>query len=131
MKISLPVALYRGIAYFINRTSLLFFPCCCTYCKKLLDHRTIFCESCMEMIRPIVSGSIQLTRTKSMKVIALSAYRDPIRLLILAKRWSDIQAGSQLGQLLWDLSIVVLYRRLYYPCSLALVPLCASWVQSG
>jgi ComF family protein len=40
-----------------------------------------------------------------MKVIALSAYRDPIRLLILAKRWSDIQAGAQLGQLLWDLTI--------------------------
>ena len=37
-----------------------------------------------------------------MKVIALSAYRDPIRRLILAKRWSDIQAGAQLGQLLSD-----------------------------
>jgi len=47
----------------------------------------------MEMIRPIVSGSIQLTRTRSMKVIALSAYRDPIRPLILAKRWSDINAA--------------------------------------
>ena len=105
MKISLPVLLSRNIAYFFNRTSLLFFPCCCTYCKKLLDRRTIFCQSCLEMVRPIVSGSIQLTRTRSMKVIALSAYRDPIRLLILAKRWSDIQAGSQLGQLLWDLSI--------------------------
>ena len=105
MKISLPAAINRGFSHFLNMISLLFFPCCCTYCKKLLDRRTIFCDACMEMIRPIVSGSIQLTRTRSMKVIALSAYRDPIRPLILAKRWSDINAGSQLGSLLWDLSI--------------------------
>jgi ComF family protein len=37
-----------------------------------------------------------------MKVIALSAYRDPVRVLILAKRWSDIHAGAKLGQLVWD-----------------------------
>jgi ComF family protein len=57
------------------------------------------------MIRPIVSGSIQLTETRSMKVIAVSAYRDPIRSLILAKRRSDIQAGKLLGQLIYDLTI--------------------------
>jgi len=105
MKISLPAHVTRSLSYFFNRISLLFFPCCCTYCKKLLNSRVIFCDDCKEMIRPLVSGSLQLTQTRSMKVIALSAYRDPIRLLILAKRWSDIQAGSQLGQLLWDLSI--------------------------
>jgi ComF family protein len=57
------------------------------------------------MIRPIVSSSIQLTETRSMKVIAVSAYRDPIRPLILAKRRSDIQAGKLLGQLIYDLTI--------------------------
>lgn len=54
------------------------------------------------MIRPIVSTAMPLTQTRSMKVIALSAYQDPVRALILAKRWSDIQAGSHLGQLIWD-----------------------------
>lgn len=105
MKTSLSDSFIRGLVYFFKELSFLLFPCCCTYCKKLIDGRAVFCNSCMEMIRPIVSGSIQLTQTRSMKVIALSAYRDPIRLLILAKRWSDIHAGSQLGQLFWDLTM--------------------------
>ncbi len=88
-----------------NAISHLIFPCCCTHCHKLLDKRTIFCDSCLHMIRPIVSSSIQLTETRSMKVIAVSAYRDPIRPLILAKRRSDIQAGKLLGQLIYDLTI--------------------------
>lgn len=106
MKRRVFIFLKKAAYVFFKEISLLFFPCCCTHCKKLLDRRTIFCDTCKDMIRPIVSGSLQLTRTRSMKVIALSAYRDPIRLLILAKRWSDIQAGAQLGQLLWDMTIV-------------------------
>lgn len=98
----LPVVVRKGFANLIQRISLLFFPCCCTYCKKLLDCRAIFCPACTEMIRPVVSTSILLTQTRSMKVIALSIYRDPVRVLILAKRWSDIRAGAHLGQLIWD-----------------------------
>lgn len=98
----LPGVIKKGITNFFHRTSLLFFPCCCTYCKKLLDNRAIFCQYCAEMVRPVVSTALPLTQTRSMKVIALSAYRDPVRVLILAKRWSNIHASLQLGQLIWD-----------------------------
>ncbi len=94
----------QTIASLLKAASHLVLPCCCTYCKQLLYQRTILCDACLAMIRPIVSGSIQLTTTRSIKVIALSAYKDPVRRLILAKRWSDIQAGAQLGQLIWDLT---------------------------
>jgi ComF family protein len=40
-----------------------------------------------------------------MKVIAISAYNDPIRPLILAKRRSDRSAGRLLGKLIYDLTI--------------------------
>jgi ComF family protein len=92
----------KSVASIIDKILLLVFPCCCTYCKRLLDRRAIFCPSCTEMIRPIVSTAMPLTQTRSMKIIALSAYQDPVRVLILAKRWSDIHAGSRLGQLIWD-----------------------------
>lgn len=102
MNQSLPQLVKKGVVLAIDKISLLLFPCCCAYCKKLLDHRAIFCSDCTHMMRPIVSIAMPLTQTRSMKVIALSAYQDPVRVLILAKRWSDIQAGAHLGQLIWD-----------------------------
>lgn len=92
----------KKVASIIDKILLLLFPCCCAYCRRLLDRRAIFCASCTHMMRPVVSTAIMLTQTRSMKVIALSAYQDPVRALILAKRWSDIQAGSNLGKLIWD-----------------------------
>lgn len=80
-------------------------PCCCAYCKKLLEHEAVLCERCLDMVRPIVSCPVSLTKTKTVAVHAISDYRDPIRSLILAKRWSDIIASKQLGQLVWDLTI--------------------------
>ena len=85
-----------------ERISLLFFPSCCACCKKLLTKRVILCSLCTEMMRPVVSTAMPITQTRSIKIISLSAYRDPVRVLILAKRWSDIHAGTQLGRLVWD-----------------------------
>jgi len=43
-----------------------------------------------------------ITTTKSVKVFAAAAYREPIKTLIMAKKWSDSVASVQLGQLVWD-----------------------------
>ena len=102
MNIVLLTCIKKGIAKVLNKIVLMIFPCCCCHCKRLLDRRDIFCLSCSEMIRPVVTTSMLLTQTRSMKVVALSGYRDPVRVLILAKRWSDIHAGALLGQLIWD-----------------------------
>lgn len=83
----------------------LFLPTCCAYCKKLLDYEAILCNRCLDMVRPIVSCPLMITKSKQVPVHAISDYRDPIRSLILAKRWSDIIASRQLGQLVCDLTI--------------------------
>lgn len=83
----------------------LFMPTCCAHCKRLLDYDAILCKFCLEMVRPIVSCPISITKSRNVSVHAISDYRDPIRSLILAKRWSDIIAGRQLGQLVCELTI--------------------------
>jgi ComF family protein len=37
-----------------------------------------------------------------MTVFAAAAYQEPIRSLIVAKRWSNIAASVQLGELIWE-----------------------------
>ncbi len=69
-----------------------------------MRERVVLCRRCLGMVRPLVSHTLPLTRTHTMRVLAISDYRDPIRPLILAKRWSDILAARHLGSLVWDLT---------------------------
>ena len=77
-------------------------PCLCAYCKKFLSTTDIFCDACKSKIFPIVSKEIDVTPTFSMKVFAISDYKDPLKKLILAKGWSDVVASYQMGQLMWE-----------------------------
>lgn len=81
-------------------------PPFCAYCKTFLMQNIIFCEQCKNNISPIVSGTYSLTKKHSMKVFAVSDYQDPLKKLILAKRWGNIAASRQLGQLLWQMSSI-------------------------
>lgn len=90
----------------LNFTKNLIFPSCCVHCKKLLDYQALLCKECITLIHPIASSTLSLTSTKSMKVIAVSGYKDPIRSLILAKHRHDIIACNELAQLIWDFTIV-------------------------
>ncbi len=81
-------------------------PPFCSYCKVFLDHRKIFCSSCFEKIKPVVSHQFFITKTKMIPVFALSGYKDPVRSLILKKHSSDIIASRQLGKLLWDMTYI-------------------------
>ncbi len=74
----------------------------CAYCSTLLADETVLCIACTARISPVVSTTIPLTTSKSMKVIAISGYVDPIRSLILAKGFSNIAVSCQLGTLLWQ-----------------------------
>lgn len=93
----------RGIGFF---TKNLLFPSCCRHCKQLLESGALLCKECSAMIHPIATSTLSLTRTKSMKVIAVSGYKDPIRSLILAKHRHDIIACNELAQLIWEFTIV-------------------------
>lgn len=75
-------------------------------CKKYLDKKDVFCQSCFRLISPVVSKTIQVTKTKSIKIFAISDYKKPLRSLILAKSYSDIVAARQLGELIWDMTYI-------------------------
>lgn len=77
-------------------------PSLCAYCKKFVSNTDIFCDACKRTIFPIVSHKIDVTPSFSMKVFAISDYKDPLKKLILAKGWSDTVASYQMGQLIWE-----------------------------
>lgn len=77
-------------------------PPFCSYCKRFLASRSIFCASCEQKIIPVVSVTCPITQKQAMKVFAISGYCEPIRSLILAKSRSDIVASRKLGELLWE-----------------------------
>jgi len=83
---------------FINLLS----PPCCSYCKEFLQERVVFCMRCMAKLQPVVSMMMPITTTKSIKVFAAFAYKEPIKTLIMAKSWSDSVASVHLGQLMWE-----------------------------
>ena len=76
-------------------------PPFCVQCRKFLQENSVFCIECENLIKSIVSTQLEITKTKSISGFALSAYKDPIKPLILAKSWRNRLAAKQLGQLLW------------------------------
>lgn len=81
-------------------------PPMCAYCRLCMNERSVLCETCTAKIQPVVSMRLEITATKDMWVFAVSAYRDPLKTLILAKGYSDIVAARQLGQLMWDMTYI-------------------------
>ncbi len=77
-------------------------PPACAYCQRYLEKRVVFCDACMSRVQPIVSFMVPCTSIFSMTVFAAASYQEPIRSLIVAKRWSNSVASVQLGQLIWD-----------------------------
>ena len=78
-------------------------PSFCMYCKLFSDYIEVFCDTCREKIKPIVSVELRITQDVNVKVFALSEYKDPLKKLILAKGSADIIASHQLGKLLFDM----------------------------
>jgi len=81
-------------------------PPFCSYCKKFLKNKSIFCNNCKDLIRPIVSTTISITKKHSIKVFSVSNYKEPMRSLILSKHSSDIISSRYLGCLIWDLTYI-------------------------
>ena len=64
-------------------------PPLCLHCGHSLLVRTAFCSSCALQILPVVPFDFYLGKTATIKVFAVSAYKDPLRSLILAKHRGD------------------------------------------
>ena len=68
---------------------------------------------------------IQITASKTMMVMAACEYQEPVKSLIIAKSWSDIIAGQQLGQIIWEQS----YFK-HVPCDY-LIPVPLHWMRQA
>lgn len=64
-------------------------PPSCLHCHQSLLVRTAFCTGCAVQILPIVPFDLYLGKNNVMTVFAISAYKDPLRSLILAKHRGD------------------------------------------
>lgn len=103
MSIAQLISFYKHI---ISSLKHLISPPTCSYCTAFLDTRAVFCGVCYETISPIVSYMLPITKKYQLKVFAVSAYREPIKSLILAKRRSNIIASFELAQLIYELSTI-------------------------
>lgn len=119
--------LASGLLHLRKTTNWLFdqviAPPFCAYCKIFMAQRTIFCETCLSKIHPIVSSKLAITKSLSVPVIAISAYEEPLRSLIIAKSWSDQIASKHLGELIWQMTPFK-----YIPCDF-LVPVPLHWTR--
>lgn len=96
-------------------------PSFCSYCKALLKDNSVFCGTCADKIRPVVSKKISLTATKSMNVFSVGAYTEPLKTLIMAKKWSDVIACKQMARLIEEKTVFS-----QFPCDV-LVPIPLHW----
>ncbi len=90
---------YRAITHVLA-------PPFCARCKLFLHEQKILCERCVRRIKPVVSHTLEVTKTKKVPVLAIGAYQQPLSSLILAKSSSQRVVSTQLGMLLWQMSNV-------------------------
>ena len=85
-----------------NLLKFILAPPRCSFCKKQLHERTIFCSHCLDNIKPIASHKLYITKRKHIIVHALSSYNPLLRPLILQKRVNNAMGSYDLAQLIWD-----------------------------
>lgn len=75
-------------------------PSLCLCCQKFIPEPKMLCSSCLQSIRPIAPMLLRITPSKQMTIIAVSAYQEPLKSLIMAKHSSHAGAAAYAGQLL-------------------------------
>jgi competence protein ComFC len=82
------------------------YPSYCVSCHIFVSRDTFLCIQCDKKIKPIVSTYVPITAKQKLKVFAVSDYKDPLRSLILRKRFSDMLASKQLAQLMYEKTVI-------------------------
>jgi len=91
--------LYEKFTYFLA-------PPYCLVCKDYLHLRQPFCNACKATILPVAPYDFMVTPTKKVAVYALSAYKEPLRTLVLAKHQRNQIYTIFLAQLMSQHSIL-------------------------
>jgi len=105
----------------LKKLTTLLYPSFCRFCNILIPQDFIFCNSCNGKIKPIVSSFLQITPQKSLKVFAACDYKDPLRSLILKKKFAEILASKQLAQIILQKTVI---KNLDIDC---LIPIPLHW----
>lgn len=87
--------IFEAVSHFL-------YPSFCKNCNVLIRQDDVFCDACSEKIKPIVSFFLPLTKIKSIKVFAVSDYKDPLKNLILKKSFGQDLASRQLAQVMLE-----------------------------
>ncbi len=83
------------------------FPTFCAACKTFaLEHKATLCQNCLAQIRPVVSQQLEISKAKLITVYAVGAYDQPLVSLILAKSSGKRTVAYQLGNLVWERSVL-------------------------
>lgn len=77
------------------------YPNICRYCGVYLFKDAAFCSSCEAQIEPVPQDFLSVGSVR-VAIHAVSAYKDPLRKLVLQKSFSDRYASTQLGQIMCD-----------------------------
>lgn len=96
--------LHRLIQSFWHAIKRLIAPPFCAYCRIYLSDYSVFCTNCLALIKPIISKDIILNAHHTLTVLAVSDYKDPLRLLVLYKFNKGLSFAVQLAQIIWALS---------------------------
>jgi len=95
---------HKNFLHLLRKIKLFFYnviaPPACNFCGLFLKQRLLFCSECAAHIQPVVSTTIEITKKYSLKVFAVSSYKDPLKKLVLAKHWGCSISCKQLAQLM-------------------------------
>ena len=90
---------YIFLTYFIA-------PPYCLFCLADMQERQALCSTCLMTMLPIVPYDFHIAKNKTLKVYAMSAYKDPLRKLILSKHAGNIVPFKYVAQLMCKQSIL-------------------------
>lgn len=89
------------LSFLYSKVGELLSPPTCVYCQNFLAERTVLCGECQSRVQYVPSFRLMVTQKTWCMVYAVGAYQDPLKSLIMAKRYGDRVASKQLGELLW------------------------------
>jgi len=79
--------IFLYLTKFYHYVTHFFSPPSCLYCHASLFKRQALCSSCTATILPIVPFDFYIGTGRMVKIFAISAYKDPLRTLIVAKHY--------------------------------------------
>lgn len=76
------------------------YPSLCRTCQRIILPQSVFCTTCIQAIKPLVSVIFPLNNQMSMSVFAAGVYDGPLKALVVKKFGGDMLASKQLARVM-------------------------------